>query len=84
MRKIASHYLLLPDGNRLSHQVIELSDGIVTGYYPLLSEQENTEWLPGLIELSGDIQGEMIAFWCYPFDLSTMKPVDGTLRTRLL
>lgn len=84
MRRIASHYLLFPDGSRLSHQVIELSDGIVTGYYPLMSEQECTEWLPGLIELSDNLQGEMIAFWCYPFDLSAMKPVDGTLRTRLL
>ena len=50
-RRIASNEVLTPQGQCLSQQVIELTDGVVTNLYPLVQELSNTEWMQGQIVL---------------------------------
>lgn len=54
MRKLASHRVLfLATGVLLSMQVVEIdSAGSVVRVYPLCGEEQNIEWLPGLLLLS--------------------------------
>jgi len=50
-RRIASNEVLTPQGQCLSQQVMELTDGVVTNLYPLVQELSNTEWMQGQIVL---------------------------------
>ena len=84
VRKVASHYLRLPDGTFLRQQVVKLSDGQVVEYYALKGEQEDVEWFPGgIIELCETDGPVCTAYFVSPYNLTQMKPVDGTRRTRL-
>ena len=51
MRKIASHRILdLKTGAILAMHVVEIThDGSVVRTYPLCGENQNIEWLPGLL-----------------------------------
>jgi hypothetical protein len=51
MRKIASHRILdLKTGAILAMHVVEIThDGSVARTYPLCGENQNIEWLPGLL-----------------------------------
>lgn len=44
MRRIASPLLILPDGQVLRQQVVEILQGRVECYYPLTEELPFTEW----------------------------------------
>lgn len=51
MRKVASHRILdLKTGAILAMHVVEITtDGSVARTYPLCGENQNIEWLPGLL-----------------------------------
>ena len=54
-RRIASNELVTPEGQCLTHYVIELSqEATVTCLYPLVQETAFTEWMPGRIVLRND------------------------------
>ena len=75
MRKIAVHKLIV-EGNALHSRVgeteakpqdidmaiIEITDGIVTDYYPFTDEQPQTEWLGGTVVLRRNHQGLIQAY----------------------
>ena len=49
MKRFGCHVLVLPNGEVLRMQVVELSDvGSVVNYYTLMEEQAATEWVGGV------------------------------------
>lgn len=52
MRRVASHWLYLPDGEKMHLPVVEITDNRVANYYPIESELPVTEWLGGVLVLS--------------------------------
>lgn len=75
MRKIAVHELIVEDDalhdrveeveakpHDMEMAVIEISDGIVTDYYPFTDEQPQTEWIGGTVILRRNKQGLIQAF----------------------
>ena len=91
MKRFASHYLLIPAVGYMKQQVVEITDeGVVRGVFPLTEEIESVEWMPGVIVLLSESQMEaekkgeaLFPYLFYPFDFTSMQPVDGT-RHRLL
>lgn len=84
-RHIASHYLFLPGYGYFKFHAVELENGYVRRFFPLHSELENVEWMPGVIALFPDGElGEWIAYLYYPFDFISMQSVAGTQRRQLL
>lgn len=63
LRKIASNKILLPDGQVLSQSVVEIVSGRVEKVYSLTSEQAQTEWWSGWIQLRYDAEGHLLAFY---------------------
>lgn len=52
MKRIASNVLILPNGELLSMQVVELGDhGTYNRHYDLCSEQAGTIWIGGVLFL---------------------------------
>lgn len=82
MNRYASHYLYVPQAGFLKNHAVEVEAGRVVRYFALHDEHEDTQWLPGIIEIAST--ETMEAFHLYPFDFTTMKPVDGTQRRRLM
>lgn len=82
MKRYASHYLFLPEGDFLKQQVIELEEGGVTRIFPLTEEIESVEWMPGVIVLCPE-NDKLVPYLLYPFDFILMQPVAET-RRRLL
>ncbi len=78
MKRFASHLLFVPESGYLKQQVVEVEEGRVVRYYPLTEEVEDTEWVPGVIQLEDDVPYQL-----FPFDLVTLQPVDGTRRRQL-
>ena len=62
-RRIACHELIMPDGQRLTHYVVEISNGYMVNHYPLLQEIPNTEWLVGQVFLKESDHGKLQAFY---------------------
>lgn len=85
LKRYASHVLIHPCLGCMKQQVVELEDGRFLYAYPLTEELEDVEWLPGAIVVQPNAgSGEYLVVWhYYPFDLTTMRPVDET-RRRLL
>lgn len=52
MRRVAAHWLFLPDGGKMHLPVVELEDAVVLNYYPIEEELPLTEWLGGVLVLS--------------------------------
>lgn len=52
MRRVAAHWLYLPDGRRIHYPVVEIEGDSVVNYYPLEDELPVTEWLGGIMILS--------------------------------
>ena len=63
MRRIASHRVLMPNGQILTLSVIEISSGIVQKCYPLVEESAFTEWFPGDIVIRHDEEGFQRAYY---------------------
>lgn len=83
-RRYAAHYLYHPGRGYLKQYVVEVEEGRVVRFFPLVEELEDVEWLPGLITLeSGDADGSLIAYYDYPFDFTLMRPAAGTRRRPL-
>lgn len=58
MRRVAAHWLYLPDGRKIHLPVVELTGDDVLNYYPIEDELPMTEWLGGIFILSsmrGDV-----------------------------
>lgn len=53
-RRFATRKLLLPTGESLSMQIVEVEEGKAVRYYPLQSEQEDTWWVQGDITIHPD------------------------------
>jgi hypothetical protein len=61
MKRFGCHVLVLPNGEVLRMQVVELSDvGSVVNYYTLMEEQAATEWA---LNYMRDNKAEVAAFW---------------------
>lgn len=58
-RRIACPELLTLQGELLTRQVIELSNGQVVRHYPLKEEQAFTEWTINRLDLREDEQGRL-------------------------
>lgn len=54
MRRVAASKVYFEGGDFKTNHVIELSEGIVTGHYPLECELPMTEWLGGTIIVRKD------------------------------
>lgn len=63
LRRVASHWLVLPNSQRLSKMVVEIRSGRVEQYYPLNGEKAQTEWLSGSILLKEDTEGRWLAYY---------------------
>ena len=63
LRRIACHELILPNGQRLTHYVVEILNGYMVNHYPLLQEIPNTEWLIGQVVLKEGDEGRIQAFY---------------------
>lgn len=82
MNRYASHYLYVPEVGFLKHHAVEVEAGRVVRYFALNDEHEDTQWLPGIIEITST--ETMVAFHLFPFDFTEMKPVDETRRRQLM
>ena len=84
MKRIASHYLFVPESGFLKQYVVELEEERVVRFFPLTEEIESVEWMPGVIVLSKEKAEDLFsAFILYPFDFTTMQPVAETQRKQL-
>lgn len=54
MRRVAASTVVMPNGNILHNQVVEMRGGIATDVYPLTEELPMTEWYGGTIMILGD------------------------------
>lgn len=52
MRRVAAHWLYLPDGSKIHLPVVEIEEKRVVNYYPIEDELPETEWLGGIFILS--------------------------------
>ena len=52
IRRYASHLLYGPGGEKYNQHVVELHDGILHGFYPLVREMPSVIWLGGVVVLS--------------------------------
>lgn len=82
MKRYASHYVLFPGQGFLKQHVVEIESATQVRVFPLTAEIEDTEWLPGILHVEHTTSWEVFHIPC--FDFKAMKPVDGTLRRRLL
>ncbi len=83
MKRYASHYIISQISEPKKYYVIEVENGNVMNTFPLINEIESVEWLPGVIEVV-EVDNEKRAYHLYPFDFTSMKPVDETQRILLL
>ena len=63
LRRIACHELILPNGQRLTHYVVEILNGCMVNQYPLLQELPNTEWFVGRVILKKSDDGHIQAYY---------------------
>lgn len=49
MRRVAAHWLFLPDGRKIHLPVVEIQGNCILNYYPLEDELPLTEWLGGVL-----------------------------------
>ncbi|WP_291529243.1 hypothetical protein [Bacteroides sp. UBA939] len=61
MKRYASHFIFFPGYGYLRQYMIEAKDGYVTAISPLTEEIESVEWLPGVIALLTEVQGDLIS-----------------------
>ena len=61
-RRIACPELQTPQGIIRTPYVVELSNGIVERYYPLIKEQPFTEWTSNRLKLKEDDEG-LLTLW---------------------
>ena len=62
-RRIASHAVLTPEGQRLTLQVVEIGvEGEVLDYYPLTRELPMTEWTHQAVQLKYSPTGRLLAY----------------------
>lgn len=52
MRRVAAHWLYLPDGEKMRLPVVEIEKNVVVNYYPIEDELPVTEWLGSVLVLS--------------------------------
>lgn len=84
MKRFASHYLRLVNGDFLKLHIVEIGEeGFVVRFFPLTEEVESVSWLSGVISLAADEQGRQTATHLYPFNFEEMQPADETRRTPL-
>ena len=62
-RRIACNELITPEGQCLTLYSVEISEGFVTGQFPLLQETANTEWMRGRVVLRKDDDGRVRAYY---------------------
>lgn len=62
LRRIASHATILENGSRQTLLAIELMEGRVINWFPLIGEMAQTEWMPGEIVLRRDEEGFLRAY----------------------
>ncbi len=63
LRRIASHQVLMPDGQLLRQAVVEMKDGVVVRCFPLVEELPQTEWLSGEVTIRKDTEGFLRAYY---------------------
>ena len=63
LRRVASHEVMLPSGESLLMEVVEIAEGRVVRHYPLGGEPASTEWLPGQIVLKHSAGGYETAYY---------------------
>ncbi len=63
IRRMAAHWLMMPDGQCRTQWVVEIRSGRVSDYYPLKEELPFTEWLNGTIQLEENADGSLSAFY---------------------
>lgn len=51
MKRVASHYIYVPEEGYLRQTAIEMEQGRVVRLFPLEGEPEDTLWLPGVVAL---------------------------------
>ena len=73
IKRFASHFIFLPGHGYLKQYVVGVEEGQVVSAFPLTEEIFCPKTFPSGIS----------AYLLYPFDFTTMLPVDGT-RHRLL
>ena len=83
IKRYCSNYLITVDKQFLKQQIVELMDGTVINYYPLIHEVESVEWLPGVIELNS-VNQTITAHLLFPYDFILRKPVGETQRIQLM
>ena len=62
MKRYASHFLFFPDYGYLERHTVEMCGGRIVRIFPLEEEVESTEWLPGVIALLADEEGDLSVF----------------------
>ena len=63
IRRIACNELITTEGQCLTLHRVEISNGYVTGLFPLLQETANTEWMRGRVELRQEADGRVRAYY---------------------
>lgn len=51
VRHIAVHRLITPTGEAIEMCVVDITDGVVTGWHPMEGEEPFTEWHGGTMDL---------------------------------
>ena len=63
LRRIACNEVVMPDGQRLTLCVVEISNGCMVNHYPLRQESADTEWWRGEIVLKDQGDGTVSAYY---------------------
>lgn len=74
MKRYASHFLFFPDYGYLERHAVEVCRGRIVRIFPLEEEVESTEWLPGVIALLADEEGDLSMFGRGRHRLQTIPP----------
>ncbi len=60
-RHIAVHEVIF-NGQTLNMCILDIDDGIITGYHQFNAEEPMVEWVGGVMELRNDECGNIIAY----------------------